>query len=117
MFHRDVALAKRSKKEWYIKPNAPIDSRNILRPETVESLFIAYRITGDPLYREWVGSPSMPFFWMARRLTLSFWRASGMGDLPGVRQALSVTGRRVCEVGSFKMLSSYALFLRSSAAD
>jgi hypothetical protein len=29
-----------------------IDSRNILRPETVESLFLAYRVTGDEKYRE-----------------------------------------------------------------
>jgi endoplasmic reticulum Man9GlcNAc2 1,2-alpha-mannosidase len=26
---------------------------NIQRPETVESLFILYRLTGDPKYREW----------------------------------------------------------------
>ena len=31
----------------------PIDARYILRPETVESLFIAYRLTGDPKYRRW----------------------------------------------------------------
>lgn len=30
-----------------------IDARNILRPETVESLFIAYHLSGDPIYREW----------------------------------------------------------------
>ena len=30
-----------------------IDSRNILRPETVESLYIAFQLTGDPIYREW----------------------------------------------------------------
>lgn len=30
-----------------------IDARNILRPETVESLFLAYRTTGDEIYREW----------------------------------------------------------------
>lgn len=30
-----------------------IDSRNILRPETVESLYVAFHLTGDPLYREW----------------------------------------------------------------
>lgn len=30
-----------------------IDARNILRPETVESLFIAYQQSGDPIYREW----------------------------------------------------------------
>lgn len=48
--------------DWYIKkpppsyshrPNPLIDSRNILRPETVESLFIGFSLTGDPIYREW----------------------------------------------------------------
>ncbi|KAK4703773.1 hypothetical protein P7C70_g2433, partial [Phenoliferia sp. Uapishka_3] len=59
MYFRDVVPAKRTNREWYINsraraaPNPPIDARNILRPETVESLFVAYRITGDPLYREW----------------------------------------------------------------
>lgn len=53
--------ANRYKREWFINsrqtgPNVdpPIDARNILRPETVESLFVAYRVTGDPIYREWV---------------------------------------------------------------
>ncbi|POY75826.1 putative Mannosyl-oligosaccharide 1,2-alpha-mannosidase [Rhodotorula taiwanensis] len=52
--------ANRYKREWFINsrqtgPNVdpPIDARNILRPETVESLFVAYRVTGDPIYREW----------------------------------------------------------------
>ncbi|KAM3284660.1 mannosyl-oligosaccharide 1,2-alpha-mannosidase MNS3 isoform X1 [Capsicum chacoense] len=31
----------------------PADSHNLLRPETVESLFVLYRITGDSKYREW----------------------------------------------------------------
>lgn len=31
---------------------ALIDARNILRPETVESLFLAYRATGDEKYRQ-----------------------------------------------------------------
>ncbi|WWC71716.1 uncharacterized protein I206_105674 [Kwoniella pini CBS 10737] len=42
--------------DWYIKPNLNgvlIDGRNILRPETVESLFLAYRSTGDEKYRQW----------------------------------------------------------------
>ncbi|WWD18947.1 hypothetical protein CI109_103403 [Kwoniella shandongensis] len=42
--------------DWYIKPNQQgvlIDGRNILRPETVESLFLAYRSTGDEKYRRW----------------------------------------------------------------
>jgi len=34
----------------YVKPN---DAHNLLRPETVESLFILYRITKDAKYREW----------------------------------------------------------------
>ncbi|CCM02763.1 uncharacterized protein FIBRA_04871 [Fibroporia radiculosa] len=46
-----------SKHDWYIKgarPGyAPYDARYILRPETVESLFIAFRLTGDPQYRAW----------------------------------------------------------------
>ena len=29
------------------------DVHNLQRPETVESLFYMYRITGDPMYREW----------------------------------------------------------------
>lgn len=29
------------------------DRHNLLRPETVESLFVLYRITEDPMYREW----------------------------------------------------------------
>ncbi|ORX38652.1 putative endoplasmic reticulum mannosyl-oligosaccharide 1,2-alpha-mannosidase [Kockovaella imperatae] len=42
--------------DWFIKPSqggALIDARNILRPETVESLMLGYRITGDPIFREW----------------------------------------------------------------
>ncbi|TFK24297.1 mannosyl-oligosaccharide 1,2-alpha-mannosidase [Coprinopsis marcescibilis] len=43
--------------DWYIRgaqPGipAPYDARYMLRPETVESLFIAYRLTGDEIFRE-----------------------------------------------------------------
>lgn len=38
------------KKDYNIKP---LDAHNLLRPETVESLFIMWRITKDPIYREW----------------------------------------------------------------
>ena len=38
------------KKDYIIKP---LDSHNLQRPETVESLFVMYRITNDPIYREW----------------------------------------------------------------
>lgn len=44
-------------REWiiphYQKSSPPLDARNILRPETVESLFLAWRSTHDPIYREW----------------------------------------------------------------
>ncbi|KAK1656260.1 putative endoplasmic reticulum mannosyl-oligosaccharide 1,2-alpha-mannosidase, partial [Colletotrichum phormii] len=30
-----------------------LDSHNLQRPETVESLFMTYRITGNAMYREW----------------------------------------------------------------
>ena len=29
-----------------------LDGRNILRPETIESLFLAYRLTGEQKYRD-----------------------------------------------------------------
>ncbi|KAF8798349.1 glycoside hydrolase family 47 protein [Phlegmacium glaucopus] len=45
-------------RDWYIKNNRvpghpSYDARYILRPETIESLFIAYRLTGDNRYREY----------------------------------------------------------------
>ncbi|KAG9017644.1 mannosyl-oligosaccharide alpha-1,2-mannosidase [Tulasnella sp. 427] len=46
---------KESGKEWFIKGGISdyplLDARYILRPETVESLFIAFRLSGDPIYR------------------------------------------------------------------
>lgn len=38
------------KKDYTIKP---ADAHNLQRPETVESLFLMWRITQDPIYREW----------------------------------------------------------------
>lgn len=38
------------KKDYIIKP---LDAHNLQRPETVESLFMMWRITEDPIYREW----------------------------------------------------------------
>ena len=40
---------------FYCRPGAPppYDARYILRPETVESLFIAYRLTRDDKYRRY----------------------------------------------------------------
>ncbi|TFK23715.1 glycoside hydrolase family 47 protein [Coprinopsis marcescibilis] len=46
-------------KDWYVKgmedPLGPpsYDARYMLRPETVESLFIAFRLTGDHRYRDY----------------------------------------------------------------
>ncbi|KAG8973420.1 mannosyl-oligosaccharide alpha-1,2-mannosidase [Tulasnella sp. 425] len=46
---------KETGREWFIKggnsENPLLDARYILRPETVESLFIAFRLSGDPIYR------------------------------------------------------------------
>ncbi len=36
-----------------LSTSARSDRHYILRPETVESLFILYRVTGDPIYQEW----------------------------------------------------------------
>lgn len=38
------------KMDYVVKP---MDSHNLQRPETAESLFYMWRITGDPIYREW----------------------------------------------------------------
>ncbi|KAI1278347.1 glycoside hydrolase family 47 protein [Xylaria sp. FL0933] len=38
------------KKDYIVKP---LDAHNLQRPETVESLFVMWRITEDPVYREW----------------------------------------------------------------
>lgn len=38
------------KKDFIIKP---LDKHNLQRPETVESLFLMFRVTNDPIYRKW----------------------------------------------------------------
>lgn len=38
------------KEDYTIKP---LDAHNLQRPETVESLFLMWRVTKDPIYREW----------------------------------------------------------------
>lgn len=38
------------REDYIIKP---LDSHNLQRPEFVESLLMMWRITGDPVYREW----------------------------------------------------------------
>lgn len=51
---RPLAPTKDSLAAWrndYIVK--PLDAHNLQRPETVESLFVMWRITEDPLYREW----------------------------------------------------------------
>ncbi|GAA96547.1 glycoside hydrolase family 47 protein [Mixia osmundae IAM 14324] len=50
---RDWYIAKRQPARPGFTPDPPGDAKNMLRPETVESLFLAYRQTGDPKYREW----------------------------------------------------------------
>ncbi|KAK5626091.1 hypothetical protein RRF57_001806 [Xylaria bambusicola] len=52
--NRPLAATKNSlaawKKDYIVKP---LDAHNLQRPETVESLFVMWRITEDPVYREW----------------------------------------------------------------
>lgn len=54
---QDKNAARKLPPDWYIKGSppgkpSPLDARYILRPETVESLFIAFRLTGDTWYRD-----------------------------------------------------------------
>ncbi|KAG8709170.1 mannosyl-oligosaccharide alpha-1,2-mannosidase [Ceratobasidium sp. 394] len=52
-------IRSQAPQDWYIKGTTQTDNdmsydaRYILRPETVESLFLAHRLTGDPRYRRW----------------------------------------------------------------
>ncbi|KAB8274864.1 glycoside hydrolase [Aspergillus minisclerotigenes] len=36
-----------------LSDNNILDAHNLQRPETVESLFFMYRVTNDPVYRQW----------------------------------------------------------------
>ncbi|KAH0837866.1 glycoside hydrolase family 47 protein [Lanmaoa asiatica] len=54
---RDNVIDWSGRTDWYIKGSKPgqipsLDARYILRPETVESLFLAFRLTGDASYRD-----------------------------------------------------------------
>ncbi|KAG6909091.1 hypothetical protein DXG01_002072 [Tephrocybe rancida] len=57
--HRDEREKPKGNGDWYIKDaqpagrTPPYDARYLLRPETVESLFLAYRLTGDVKYRQY----------------------------------------------------------------
>lgn len=54
-FHQ-IGDYRGQKEDWYIKPSRDedtIDGRYILRPETVESIFVAFRLSGNNKYREW----------------------------------------------------------------
>ncbi|KIY51725.1 glycoside hydrolase [Fistulina hepatica ATCC 64428] len=49
------------KRDWYIKGSRPggpatYDARYMLRPETIESIFVAWRLTGDTNYRDFAWS-------------------------------------------------------------
>ncbi|KAK1980230.1 family 47 glycosyl hydrolase [Colletotrichum cereale] len=47
---RESSALSKWKQDYTIKP---LDAHNLQRPETVESLFMMYRITGNTMYREW----------------------------------------------------------------
>lgn len=63
MFRLEGDGYKGPEEDWYIKQPSPridgrktealLDARNILRPETVESLFIGFHLSGDQQYRDW----------------------------------------------------------------
>lgn len=79
--HRDWRIDKRTPANPH-----PLDGRYILRPETVESIFFAYRLTGEQRYR----------CVKAEAVDLTAQRPS-VGHLSGNRAALSATGRRLRE--------------------
>jgi hypothetical protein len=55
----------------------PADRHNLLRPETVESLFYLYRVTGDHKYQDWG--------WEILQNFNKYTRVSSLAPLHGVR--------------------------------
>lgn len=52
--HSRLARSSNSEDTWKLDYNIKtLDAHNLQRPETVESLFLMWRITQDPVYREW----------------------------------------------------------------
>jgi mannosyl-oligosaccharide alpha-1,2-mannosidase len=49
----------------------PLDAHNLQRPETVESLFVLWRVTGDVVYREWG--------WSIFKEGFMAWTGAGLG--------------------------------------
>ena len=59
---RSAELSDAEDADWSRDYNIkPMDSHNLQRPETVESLFYMWRITGDTIYREWGWEMFMSF--------------------------------------------------------
>lgn len=79
-------IGDRTGRAWFIKRAKggppPHDAKYMLRPETVESIFVSWRLTGDPIYR--YGNRIIA---RARALILHQQRL-GLADLPSHRETL-----------------------------
>jgi mannosyl-oligosaccharide alpha-1,2-mannosidase len=75
--------------DLYVKPS---DAHNILRPETVESLFYLYRLTGDRVYQEWAWQIFVAFEKHAKVAT---------GGYSGLRNVEALDSARIDKMESF----------------
>ncbi|GAB5034516.1 mannosyl-oligosaccharide-alpha-mannosidase mns3-like [Nannochloropsis oceanica] len=75
--------------DMYVKP---ADAHNILRPETVESLFYLYRVTGDRVYQEWAWQIFVAFEMHAKIET---------GGYSGLRNVEALDSARIDKMESF----------------
>jgi len=82
----------------------PMDAHNLQRPETVESLFYMWRITGDNVYREWGWEMFKSFVkYSAVADGTGFTSLSDANQLPPVQrdnmESYWLVSARICRVG------------------
>ena len=70
------------------------DAHSLLRPETVESLFILWKVTGDPMYRDWSWSIFRAFERWARVSEMDLCIHRHFHDVPAFVTWIAAEARR-----------------------
>jgi len=85
------------RKDFVIKSN---DNHNLQRPETVESLFYMWRITGDVMYREWG--------WEMFRSFMEYTAVEDGGGFTSLGNADTIPPNKRDNMESFWLVSQYS---------
>ena len=87
------------KEDFQVKPQ---DSHNLQRPETVETLFYMWRITGDVMYREWG--------WEMFKSFVNYTQAEGDAGYTSVANVLEAPPQLRDNMESFWLVRFYLFF-------